>query len=122
MLAGMDLGLDEERQLIVQTVRRFVDKDVRAWAADADRGGEPPARLADVGSELGFFVDAVPADAGGLLEGGYSHLSRALRAIELGRGCAAIAALLETNVEPALAVRRWGGVATRAELFAIAAK
>lgn len=114
----MDFALDDEQALIAQTVRRFVDKDVRAWAADADRAGAAPPRLTAVAGDLGFFLDAVPEAAGGLLDGPYSHLRRALRGVELGRGCAGMAALLETNVEPALAVGRWGSSAAQAALFA----
>jgi alkylation response protein AidB-like acyl-CoA dehydrogenase len=113
----MDFALDEEQRLIAQTVRRFVDKDVRAWAADADRAGAAPARLAAVAGDLGFYLDAVPESAGGLLDGPYSHLRRALRGYELGRGCAGMAALLETNVEPALAVGRWGSAEAQQALF-----
>ena len=114
----MDFALDAEQDLIVQTVRKLSDRDLRGWAADADRAGAPPDRLTALGGELGFFLDAVPADADGLLDGDYSHLTRALRGFELGRGCAALAALLETNVEPALAVGRWGTAAAKKALFA----
>ena len=114
----MDFALDDDQQMIVDTIRRFADRDLRGWAADADRAGAPPERLAHVAGELGFFTDAVPADAGGQLEGAYSHATRALRGFELGRGCAGLAALLETNVEPALAVGRWGSAAAKAALFA----
>src|SRR5258706_2622892 len=107
----MDFALDQDQQLIADTVRRFADRDLRAWAADADRAGAPPDRFAQVSGELGFFLDAVPADAGGLLEGPYSHTTRVLRGHELGRGCAALAALLQTNVEPALAATPWGSAA-----------
>ncbi len=113
----MNFGLDQEQQLIVETVRRFAERDLRAWAGDADRAGAPPDRLAHAASELGFFVDAVPADAGGLLDGPYSHVTRALRGFELGRGCAALAALLECSVEPALAVGAWGSAAAKTALF-----
>ncbi|HTR50756.1 MAG TPA: acyl-CoA dehydrogenase family protein [Kofleriaceae bacterium] len=118
----MDFALDDDQQLIVDTVRRFAERELRSWAADADRAGAPPERLAAVASELGFGLDAVPADAGGLLEGSYSHLTRALRGFELGRGCAALAALLECNVEPALAAGKWGGQALQQALFASMAK
>ena len=114
----MDFSLDDDQELIVETVRKFSDRDVRGWAAEADRAGAPPERLAHVAGELGFLVDAVPADAGGMLEGSYSHVTRALRGYELGRGCAAIAALLESNVEPALAVAAWGDAKTKQALFA----
>jgi alkylation response protein AidB-like acyl-CoA dehydrogenase len=68
-------------------------------------------------AELGFFVDAVPVTHDGALDGAYSHTTRALRGFELGRGCAAFAALLETNVEPALAVGAWGTAAAKRALF-----
>ena len=113
----MDFALDDEQQMIVQTIRRFADRDLRGWSADADRAGAPPDRLHAVGGELGFFVDAVPASHDGALDGGYSHVTRALRGFELGRGCAALAALLETNVEPALAVAAWGSTAAKQALF-----
>jgi len=113
----MDFALDEVQELVVRTVRRFVERDVRAWAADADRAAAPPDALTRAGRELGFFTDAVPAGHGGLLEGDYSHLIRALRGYELGRGCAALAALLETNVEPALAIQRWGSDAVRDQVL-----
>ncbi len=115
--SGMDFSLDDDQQLIVDTVRRFAERDLRAWAADADRAGAAPDRFAAPAGELGLFLDAVPASAGGLLEGSYSHLTRALRGFELGRGCAALAALCECNVEPALAVATWGDDATKKALF-----
>ena len=113
----MDFSLDDEQQMIVQTVKRFAERDLRGWTADADRAAAPPDRLTVAASELGFFVDAVPASADGLLDGAYSHTTRALRGFELGRGCAALAALLETNVEPALAVGTWGSAAAKQSLF-----
>ena len=113
----MDFALDDDQQLIVDTVRRFADRDLRTWSADADRNGAPPDRLRQVAGDLGFYVDEVPAENDGLLEGPFSHATRALRGFELGRGCAALAALLETNVEPALAVGKWGSDAAKKELF-----
>jgi len=113
----MDFTLDDEQQMVVQTMRRFADRELRSWAADADRAGKPPDKLAATARDLGFYLDAVPADADGLLDGSYSHLTRALRGFELGRGCAALAALLETNVEPALAVGAWGGAEAKRALY-----
>jgi alkylation response protein AidB-like acyl-CoA dehydrogenase len=37
----MDFSLDADQELIVQTVRRFADRDLCGWAADADRAGAP---------------------------------------------------------------------------------
>lgn len=114
----MDFQLDDEQQLIVSTVRRFVDRELAGRAADADRAGGVPDRLLAVAAELGLLIDAVPAEADGLLEGPYSHLGRALRGLELGRGCAALGALLDSNVEPALAAGAWAGDALKTELYA----
>jgi alkylation response protein AidB-like acyl-CoA dehydrogenase len=114
----MNFALDDDQQLIVETVRKFAERDLRTWSADADRAGAPPDRLAHVAGELGFFVDAIPVSHDGMLEGAFSHTTRALRGFELGRGCAALAALLETNVEPALAVGTWGSAAAKSALFA----
>jgi butyryl-CoA dehydrogenase len=113
----MDFKLDDEQSMIVQTLRRFAERDLRTWAPDADRAGAAPDRLVSAASELGFFVDAVPAKHDGMLEGAYSHATRALRGFEIGRGCAGFAALLETNVEPALAVEQWGSPAAKQALF-----
>jgi alkylation response protein AidB-like acyl-CoA dehydrogenase len=113
----MDFALDDEQALLVATLRRWSERTLRGWAADADRGGTPPAGLWKSAGELGLLVDAVPEAAGGMLEGAYSHLGRALRGFELGRGCAALAALVESNVEPALAVARWGSASARDSLF-----
>jgi alkylation response protein AidB-like acyl-CoA dehydrogenase len=114
----MDFALDDDQQLIVDTVRRFADRDLRGWSADADRNGAPPDRFTQVAGELGFFVDAVPAEHDGMLEGAFAHSTRALRGYELARGCAGLAALLEANVEPALAIGKWGSTAAKKELFA----
>src|SRR5688572_20450581 len=114
----MEFSLDDDQRMIVQTVKKFADQSLRNWTADADRTGAPPDRLTTAAGEMGFFLDAVPADADGLLEGEYSHTTRALRGFELGRGCAGLAALLETNVEAALAVGRWGSAAAKQSLFA----
>jgi butyryl-CoA dehydrogenase len=116
----MEFALDDEQSLLVTTIRRWSERTLRGWAADADRSAAAPDALWSAAADLGLLVDAVPEAAGGLLEGddsNYSHLSRALRGIELGRGCAALAALCESNVEPSLAVARWGSVAARDTLF-----
>lgn len=116
----MDFALDDEQGLLRATIRRWSERQLGLWAADADRAGVAPAALWSSAGELGLLVDAVPEAAGGLAEpggAGYSHLSRALRGIELGRGCAALAALVESNVEPALAVARWGTPAAKEALF-----
>ena len=113
----MDFALGDEQQLLVSTIRRMVDSEIMPHAAEADRLAEAPASFARVAADVGFFIDALPADRDGLLEDDYSHLSRALRSFELGRGCAGLAALLESNVEPCLAVGQWGSGTAQDSLF-----
>ena len=118
----MDLRLSDEEQLVVATFRRFADVEMRKVAAEADRLGTAPAGFErGARDQLGVGPDAVPVDAGGLCEGAYSHVARALRGFELGRGCPALGALLEAPVDVALAAGRFGGGAARAVLGAIAA-
>src|SRR5262249_62413301 len=96
----MDFTLDDEQEMIVQTVRRFADRDLRGWAPDADRAGAPPDRLRAQAAELGFFVDAVPASHGGSPEGAHSHVTPARRRFALCPGCAALAARAPANRQP----------------------
>ena len=43
----MDFGLTEEQELIVSTVRGFVEKEIYPYEAQVERTGEVPAELAD---------------------------------------------------------------------------
>lgn len=104
----MDFELDDDQALIVQTMRRFAERELRGWATEADRSAAPPPQLARAAADLGLGAEAVPTAVGGVLDGAYGHVARALRGCELARGCAGLAALLESAVEPALAIARWG--------------
>ncbi len=115
----MDFSLDEEQQLIVATFRRFADeaRKLGQHADESDDSGAGAARTALAkAADLGVGIDAIPEAAGGMLSGAYSHTIRALRGLELGRGCAGVAALLESNVEPALAAARWASPEVAAAL------
>ena len=114
----MDFALDDDQQLIVETVRRFADRDLRGWAADADRAGAPPDRLAHVARRSRLLRRCRARRRTTACSRARTRTStRALRGFELGRGCAALAALLETNVEPALAVGALGQRAAKQALF-----
>ncbi len=115
----MDFSLDEEQQLIVATFRRFAD-EARKLGQQADESADAGAGAARSAlakaADLGVGIDAIPEAAGGMLSGAYSHTIRTLRGLELGRGCAGVAALLESNVEPALAAARWASPEVAAAL------
>ena len=82
----MDFGLTHEQQLIVDTVRDFVERELYPLENEVERTGEVPRELGlDIArkvKELGFFAPNMPAEVGG---GGLGHLDFALLERELGR-------------------------------------
>src|SRR3546814_9709398 len=82
----MDFGLSHEQQLIVDTVRDFVEREMYPHEDAVERSGEVPRELGqDIVrkvKELGFFAPNMPESVGG---GGLTHLDFALLERELGR-------------------------------------
>ncbi len=87
----MDFGLSEEQDLIVSTVRRFVEEEIYPHEALVDRTGSVPKEVADhiksKTQELGFYACNFPERVGGA---GLSHVDFALVERELGRGSMAL--------------------------------
>jgi acyl-CoA dehydrogenase len=88
----MNFGLSHEQQMVVDTVRAFVEKDLFPLEAEIERSGEVPVEL---GREiqrkvkaLGFYAPNIPEEFGG---GGLDHLTFALLERELGRTSWALA-------------------------------
>jgi len=87
----MDFGLSHEQQMVVDTVRGFVEKELYPLEAEVERSGECPREL---GREiqrkvmdLGFHAPNIPAEFGG---GGLNHLDFTLLERELGRASMAL--------------------------------
>ncbi|MEM7280452.1 MAG: acyl-CoA dehydrogenase family protein [Pseudomonadota bacterium] len=87
----MDFGLTEEQELIVETVRSFVENEIYPHEDRVEKTGHVPPELgkeiADKCKEIGFFAANLPTDAGG---GGLNHLEFTLLERELGRGSMAL--------------------------------
>ena len=87
----MDFGLSDEQQMIVDTVRSFVEKEIYPHEAQVERDGEVPRELgqeiARKCRDIGFFAANLPEEVGG---GGLGHLDFALLERELGRGSMAL--------------------------------
>ncbi|WP_373356440.1 acyl-CoA dehydrogenase family protein [Pseudoroseicyclus sp. CXY001] len=87
----MDFALTDEQEMIVSTVRSFVEKEIYPHEAEVERTGEVPAELAAEIKrktlELGFYACNFPEEVGGA---GLSHLEFALVERELGRGSMAL--------------------------------
>ena len=87
----MDFGLTSEQELIVDTIRRFVEREIYPHEAEVDKTGIVPPELGEEIKnkciELGFFAANMPADIGG---GGLNNLEFTLLERELGRASMAL--------------------------------
>ena len=87
----MHFALSDEQQLIVDTVRTFVENEIYPHEADVDRTGVVPPEIgreiAQKCKDIGFFAPNMPVDVGG---GGLNQLDFALLERELGRGSMAL--------------------------------
>jgi acyl-CoA dehydrogenase len=82
----MDFGLTHEQEMIVKTVRDFVERELYPLEAEVERTGQVPI---EVGREiqrkvkaLGFYAPNMPAELGG---GGLDQVTFTLLERELGR-------------------------------------
>ena len=82
----MDFGLTEEQQMIVKTVRGFVERELYPLEADVERTGHVPIEVGrDIQRKvkaLGFYAPNMPAELGG---GGLDRVTFTLLERELGR-------------------------------------
>ncbi len=87
----MDFGLSEEQELIVKTVRQFVEKEIYPFEEQVEREGSVPEDIAqsikEKTLEMGFYACNFPESVGGA---GLSHVDFALVERELGRGSMAL--------------------------------
>ena len=87
----MEFGLSHEQQLVVDTVRNFVEKEFYPLEDEIDRTGLVPATLGreiqDKVLELGFYAPNIPEEFGG---GGLDALTFTLLERELGRASMAL--------------------------------
>ena len=83
----MDFALTDEQQMIVDTVRAFVESEIYPHEAEVERTGNVPRELgqeiATKCRDLGFFASNIPTEYGG---GGLNNLEFTLLERELGRG------------------------------------
>ncbi|WP_193171881.1 acyl-CoA dehydrogenase family protein [Nisaea nitritireducens] len=87
----MHFGLSEEQEMIVSTVRDFVETEIYPHEAEVERTGEVRPELAEAIKQkcldIGFYASNFPEEVGG---GGLNHLDFALVERELGRGSMAL--------------------------------
>jgi len=87
----MNFGLTDEQEMIVSTVRSFVENEIYPHEDLVERTGEVPEdvaqRIKQKTIDLGFYACNFPESVGGA---GLSHLEFALVERELGRGSMAL--------------------------------
>lgn len=87
----MEFGLSQEQEMIVSTVRSFVENEIHPHEAAVERSGEVPRELAEEIKrktlELGFYACNFPEEVGGA---GLGDLDFTLVERELGRGSMAL--------------------------------
>lgn len=87
----MHFGLTEEQEMIVSTVRSFVENEIYPHEEVVERTGEVPKEVGDEIKrkcmELGFYACNFPESVGGA---GLGHVDFALVERELGRGSMAL--------------------------------
>ena len=91
----MHFGLSFEQDMIVDTVREFVEKEIYPHEAEVERTGEVPLELGheirDKCLDAGYFAANISEEFGG---GGLGHLDFTLLERELGRASNGLAVFL----------------------------
>ena len=87
----MDFALTSEQEMVVDTVRTFVENEIYPHEAEVERSGVVAPELAQGIKrkviELGFYAPNFPAELGG---GGLDNVTLTLLERELGRGSLAL--------------------------------
>ncbi len=87
----MDFGLSEEQEMIVRTVRGFVERELYPLEAEVERTGVVPREVGKAIQskvhKLGFYAPNIPTEYGG---GGLDRVTFTLLERELGRASMAL--------------------------------
>jgi alkylation response protein AidB-like acyl-CoA dehydrogenase len=101
----MDLDYLPEQEQVVDTIRRFVEREVRPAARALEHADQYPTALVERMRELGLFGLGVPAEYGGL---GVDYVTYARVFEELSRGWMSLAGVIGTHGILCYLVRSYG--------------
>jgi alkylation response protein AidB-like acyl-CoA dehydrogenase len=101
----MQVDLAPEQQLVVQTIREFVERDVMPVASQMEHRGEYPHALVETMKQLGLFGLNVPEEYGG---NPVDYTTFALVFEELSRGWMALAGIIGSHLVLADVLVRYG--------------
>ncbi|MEQ5834324.1 acyl-CoA dehydrogenase family protein [Marinobacter sp. NFXS9] len=102
-----DLNLDDDQQMIVDSLRRFASDVLRPNAAECDENAALPHDIEHQAQALGLSLYAVPAEFGGVAEN-LSPVTSVLIAEQLAWGDLGLAQALLAPFSVAQAITRWG--------------
>ncbi len=101
----MDFDLSPEHQLFRQTLRRFVDSEIRPVVKEWEQAGRYPTEIVDSMKQMGLFGITVPEEYGGM---GADFVSMALVFEEISRGWMGIAGILGSHSLSCFILARYG--------------
>jgi alkylation response protein AidB-like acyl-CoA dehydrogenase len=107
-------GLTEIQSEILDTVRRFVDKEILPHVAQLERDDEYPAEIVEGMKEMGLFGLMIPEEYGGL---GESLLTYALVVEEIARGWMSVSGIINTHFIVAYLLKQHGTEEQRQSLL-----
>ena len=90
----MDFALNEEQELLRETLREFVSREVSPEAGELDRSSAFPSRAVQRLSEMGLLGMTIPEAYGGA---GLDALSAAVAIEEIARGSASLAVTVSVS-------------------------
>jgi alkylation response protein AidB-like acyl-CoA dehydrogenase len=90
MIMG-DFDFNDEQRMLRDTVRDFVNAELKPIAHSIDENEEIPKALIDKMKELGFLGASFPAEYGG---GGFGEVGYCLMQEEIARGCMSTATFI----------------------------
>lgn len=74
----------DEQKMLIETIRRYADSDLRSVAHDADEENTFPTKMIEKGWELGILQASIPDEYGGF--GEYSAITGVLAAEDMAWG------------------------------------
>jgi len=101
----VDLSLSAEQQAVIDTVARFVEREVRPAARALEHADAYPTALVERMRQLGLFGMGVPVEHGGL---GLDYVTYGRVFEELSRGWMSLAGVLGTHGMVCYLVRSFG--------------
>ncbi|MGI5489921.1 acyl-CoA dehydrogenase family protein [Microtetraspora malaysiensis] len=110
----MDFELSDEQRLLRDTLREFVDKDIRPVAREWEATDRYPTEIVDKMKDMGLFGLTVPEEYGGL---GADMVSFALVFEEISKGWMGVAGTIGSHSLACWLIARYGTAEQRARFL-----